>query len=628
MAEVSRKLKPVPLCNVTVDDAFWAPRIETNRRVTIPHEHGQLKETGRIDAFRLTWKDGDPDPPHIFWDSDLAKWIEAASYSLATHPDPELDTLLDEVIALVAKAQQTDGYLNVHYTVVEPDKRWSNLRDCHELYCAGHLMEAAVAHYEATGKRTLLDVLCRYADHIAKVFGPQRGRKKGYPGHEEIELALVKLYHATGERRYLDLSTFFVDRRGTQPHYYHKEAKARGEDPQRFWARTYEYNQSHLPCREQSEAVGHSVRAMYLYSGMADIAAETGDAELLAACERLWDSSTSRKMYVTGGVGSSGHGEKFTTDFDLPNRTAYAETCAAIGLIFFAHRMLAIEADARYADVLERALYNGSISGVSLDGKHFFYVNPLASDGTHHRKEWFGCACCPPNIARLLASLGGYVASTAHGALYVHLYAAGSLCAAVDGKQVTVAQKTSYPWDGNVKLTLRLDEPATFDLMLRVPGWCPKHSVKVNGKRVGHRLVKGYARLSREWQSGDRVELALDMPIERVVAHPKVADDAGKVAIQRGPLVYCLEQCDHAAAVRSMLLPDDARLTAHFDKSLFGGTVVIEGTALALSVAGWDHRLYRPARDTGTRRAKLRAIPYCLWDNREAGAMTVWLPRG
>jgi len=627
LSTVTRKLRPLALKDVTIADDFWAPRLETNRKVTIPHEYEQCRETGRIDAFRLTWKEGDENPPHIFWDSDLAKWIEAASYCLATHPDAKVKKLLDEVVDLVVAAQQPDGYLNVHYTVVEPGKRWSNLRDCHELYCAGHLMEAAVAHHEATGDRKLLDALCRYADHIDRTFGPQRNKKKGYPGHEEIELALVKLYRATGNESYLALGTFFVDQRGTQPHYYDREAKARGDDPKTYWARDYSYCQAHQPVREQDEAVGHSVRAMYLYSGMADVAAETGDEELMAACRRLWDSTTLRKMYVTGGVGSSHWGEKFTTDYDLPNATAYAETCAAIGLVFFAHRMLGIEADGRYADVMERALYNGVLSGVSLDGRRFFYVNPLASAGDHHRQEWFGCACCPPNIARLLASLGHYVYSASDDGLYVHLYVAGRGEAELGGQRVAVTQATTYPHRGEVKLALKLDGPAVFDLMLRIPGWCPKHGIKVNGERVGHRVVAGYARLNREWQNGDRIVLSLDMPIERIVAHPRVADDVGKVALQRGPIVYCLEQCDHAADARAILLPDDARLTARLDKSLFGGTVVIDGTGLAVSSAGWDSHLYRPARASGTRRAKIRAIPYCLWDNREPGPMTVWMPR-
>jgi hypothetical protein len=627
MATPFRKLAPLPLTDVKIADAFWAPRQETNRSVGVRHQYKQCKDTGRLDALRLDWKPGQPNPPHIFWDSDVAKWIEAASYCLATHPDPELQKLVDETAALVASAQQPDGYLNVHFTVVEPEKRWSNLRDWHELYCAGHLMEGAVAHFQATGSRVLLDALCRYADHIDRTFGPEPEKKRGYPGHEEIELALIKLFHATGNDRYLKLSKYFIDERGRQPHYYDQEAVARGDDPKKYWAQTYEYNQAHKPVREQDEAVGHSVRAMYLYSGMADVAAETGDESLLAACRKLWASTTERKMFVTGGVGSAHWGEKFTGDYDLPNETAYAETCAAIGLVFFAHRMLQIEADAKYADAMERALYNGILSGVALDGTKFFYVNPLASAGGHHRQEWFGCACCPPNVARLLASLGSYVYSAADSALYVHLYAQGAARTSLGEQPVVVAQLTSYPWDEKVRIAIGVPNPTSFDLMLRIPGWCREHSIRLNGRAIAAPLVKGYARIRRTWDDSDVVDLSLAMPIERVVAHPRVAEDAGKVALQRGPLLYCLEQCDNSAQVRSLLLPDKAKLTARLDIKLFGGTVVIEGQGLAPTQAGWKAKLYRPTAETALRPVKFKAIPYCLWDNRAPGPMTVWLPR-
>ncbi len=621
-----RRLTPFALPDVKVADAFWAPRLATNRRVTLPHEYEQCKATGRVGAFRLDWKPGQPNPPHIFWDSDVAKWIEAASYSLATHPDPRLERLVNEVAALVASSQQPDGYLNVHFTVVEPEKRWTNLRDAHELYCAGHLMEAAVAYHQATGSRVLLDALCRYADLIRRTFGPKK--RTGYPGHEEIELALVKLYRETGLRRYLKLSQYFLDERGKPPHFYDREARARGDAPESHRARSYDYNQSHLPVREQRDAVGHSVRAMYLYSGMADVAAETGDASLLAACRRLWESATARRMYVTGGVGSAHAGERFTADYDLPNETAYAETCAAIGLVFFAHRMLQAEADGRYADVMERALYNGVLSGVSLDGKHFFYVNPLSSAGSHHRPEWFGCACCPPNLARLLASLGLYVYSAADGAAYVHLYVAGEGTAEVAGQRLTLTQKTAYPWSGKVRITVGVERPASFALLLRIPGWCRRHRIKVNGQPVQARVTRGYARIRRRWQDGDRVDLTLGMPVERVVAHPSVPHDAGRVALQRGPIVYCLEECDHQVDVRSIVLPDEAKLAARFDEKLLGGAAVIEGTALAPTADGWRGRLYRAARGTKAAKIKLKAVPYCLWDNRAGGTMAVWMPRG
>ena len=622
---------------VDVQDGFWSARMETNRAATLPVEYEQCRRTGRLRAWKLKWKSGRGNPPHIFWDSDAAKWIEACGYSLAVHPDRKLERLVDGVIDDIAAAQQPDGYLNVYYTAVEPDQRWTNLRDRHEMYCAGHLIEAAVAYWQATGKRKLLDVLCRYADHIDATFGRGKGQKRGYPGHEEIELALVKLYHATGEKRYLELAKYFVDERGRRPCYYDKEAKARGDDPKKYWPGSYEYNQSHKPVRQQSEVVGHAVRAFYLYAGMADVAAETGDAELLAACRRLWADATEHKMYLTGGVGPSGRNEGFTRTYDLPNETAYAETCAAIALVFFAHRMAEIEADARYADVMERALYNGTISGVSADGRRFFYTNPLTAAppetkphlqcGEPYRREWFGCACCPPNVARMIAQFPQYICSAAKAAAYVHLYVASTARARIAGREVTLTQRTDYPWDGEVRITVGVDRPGAFALMLRIPGWCGRHTLKVNGRRVAAPVTRGYAKLRRTWQDGDAVELSLAMPIERVAAHPGVLEDVGKVALQRGPIVYCLEQCDHKDDVLSIHLPDKAKLVARFEPKLLGGVTVIEGDALAASPAGWSGKLYRPAKELDLKPTKLRAVPYCLWDNRTPGAMTVWLPR-
>jgi len=628
MAVSERQLEPLPLTQVRITGGFWKGRLDTNRTKTIPHIYRMLEQTGRLGALRLTYRSGDPDPPHIFWDSDIAKWLEAASCSLATHRHPALKKRLDATIALLAKAQQPDGYLNSHFTTVEPEKRWTNLRDGHELYCAGHLIEAGVAHFEATGERTLLDIVCRYADYIDSVFGP--GKRTGYPGHEEIELALMRLYRASGRERYLRLAGYFIDERGREPHFFDAEAEARGEQPfrHRHGDRTLRYWQAHLPVRRQREAVGHAVRAMYLYAGLADLAAATGDEPLLAACRRLWQNVALRKLYVTGGVGAHHHGESFGRNHALPNESAYAETCAAIGLVFFAHRMLQIEADGAYADVMERALYNGVLSGVGLDGRTFFYVNPLASVGDHHRQRFFGCACCPPNLARLLASLGTYLYSAAADALYVHLYAASRATADVAGRTVTVTQETDYPWDGHVGLTLNLDRSAKFSLRLRVPGWCKEFTVKVNGNPAAARVRKGYATLRRAWNDGDTVTLTLAMPVERIVAHPAVAEDLGRVALARGPVVYCLEQCDHQAPVRRASLPDEARLTARFMPRVLGGCVVINGAGLAPSPSGWKKALYRRAEAVGpARTTKIRAIPYALWDNRKVGPMTVWMPR-
>ena len=629
---VRSKLRPLALTDVKIGPGFWAKRCAANRRATIPHIYRMLDDTGRIEALKLEWRPGWSRRPHPFYDSDVAKWLEAASYSLATHPDPALRKQVDEVIALLRRAQQSDGYLNSHVTQVDPERRWTNLRDMHELYCAGHLMEAGAAHFQATGDRSLLGVVCRYADYIDSVFGP--GGRRGYPGHEEIELALVKLYRATGNQRYLTLAGHFVDARGEPPAFFDAEARARGEDA-RAGRRPNEYYQAHEPVRRQRVVVGHAVRAMYLYSAMADLAGETNDADLLGACERLWNNLTQRRMYITGGVGPTAANEGFNGDYNLPNDTAYAETCAAVGVVLWAQRMLNLSADARYADVMERALYNSVLSGISLDGRKFFYENPLAQypavtasrHGGPGRQEFFVCACCPPNVARLIASIGGYAYSVGPKAVFVHLYVAGRATAEIAGRQITLTQQTDYPWGGQVRLTVKTDRAARFKLNLRIPSWCRKHTIKVNNSTVRAKAVKGYAAVSREWNDGDVVALALAMPVERVEANPRVPHNVGKVAIQRGPIVYCLEDADNAAAVHTILLPERARLSARFEARLLGGVTVVEGRAVALSPARWGARLYRSAAKAATRPVRIRAIPYCFWANRRQGAMTVWLPR-
>jgi DUF1680 family protein len=564
--------------------------------------------------------------PHIFWDSDIAKWLEAASYSLATHPDPALEVQVDEVIGLIVSAQQPDGYLNSYFTVVEPEKRWTNLRDWHELYCAGHLIEAAVAHFQATGKRVLLDALCRYADYIDTVFGSEPGKKRGYPGHEEIELALVKLYRVTGEKRYLKLSQYFVNERGRQPHYFDIEARQRGEDPTAFHHKTYEYNQSHLPVREQHEVVGHAVRAMYLYSAMADLARELPDQSLFDADRRLWNHLCTTRLYITGGLGPSRHNEGFTADYDLPNETAYAETCAAIGFVFWNHRMLQLDCDARYGDMLERALYNCVLSGVSLDGQKFFYENPLASLGAHHREEWFRVSCCPPNVARLLASLGQYIYAVNDSDLVVHLYIQSTAQTTVAGHAVTVRQETIYPWDGAITIQIGIAEPTQFGLKLRIPGWCRNARLSVNGDTldVASHLEQGYARVERVWQPGDRVELELPMTVERMYAHPDVRQDAGCVALQRGPLVYSLEGADNKVPLHRIVVPGTTELASDFEPDMLGGVTVVRGQALVEDDSDWTGTLYR-SRPASLQSGAIIAIPYYAWDNRQAGEMRVWL---
>ena len=642
VCRTGRRLCPVSHPCVRLTDAFWAPRMEANRSRTLWAIHEQMTATGRLDAWKMNWRPGKPFPPHRFWDSDVAKWLEAAAYSLATHPDSKLEAEADRVIDMIRKAQHEDGYLNIYYTVVEPQMRWKNLRDNHELYCAGHLMEAAVAYADATGKREFLDVMCRYADTIDAVFGRAKGQLRGYPGHEEVELALVKLSRAAGEPRYADLAAYFINERGRQPHYFDTESLARGEDPnpwQRSAIQAYDYNQSHQPVREQASVEGHAVRAMYLYCGMADVAAETGDRTLLAACRRLWDNCVSRRMYVTGGVGSTRMGERFTFDYDLPNETGYAETCAAIGLVFWAHRMLHLGLDARYADVMERCLYNSTLSGVSLDGERFFYVNPHAVHPEAARKsprhdhvrverpDWYACACCPPNIARMVAKVGQYAYSTRGTSAFVHLYAQGEAQFRIGRTPVILTQKTRYPWGGKVRLTVRPEAPATFTLALRIPGWCREAGLTLNGKRQSIHAItrKGYARIRRQWQRGDRLDLDLPMPVERVEARPDVRMDCGRVALMRGPVVYCLEEVDNGPNLAELALPRDARLSARFEADRLGGVVVVAGKALRRDPSDWGpHDLYRPSRRR-LRSVPFRAIPYCVWANRKPGEMIVWI---
>ena len=609
---------PVPFTKVIIDDAFWAPRLRVNREKTIPHIYRMCKETGRINAYSLLWKPGQEKAPHQFWDSDVAKWIEAASYSLAIHPDPTLDGLLDEVIALIASAQQPDGYLNPHYTIVEPDKRWANLRHGHELYCLGHMIEASVAHFQATSKTRLLDVACRYVDYIDTVFGREPGKKRGYCGHEEIELALVKLYRATGNTRYLKLSQYFIDERGQSPCYFDTEP---APDLHKLGL---EYHQAHKPVREQTEVVGHAVRAMYLYSAMADLVYETGDETLLQACKRLWNHLYTRRIFITGGIGSSMLNEGFSSDYDLPNDTAYAETCAAIGLVFWCHRMLQLECDAQYGDVMERALYNGVLSSVSQEGTTFFYVNPLANQGDLARQEWFSCACCPTNITRLLASFGQYIYSQNEQEVAVHLYVQGTVQLNIRGQQVLLKQKTQYPWDGQVMLTIELNEPTAFALRLRIPGWCSGALLMVNGEPMDIPAVNGngYAKIERVWKHSDQVSLQLPMPLVRMYAYPEIESDIGLVALQRGPIIYCLESTDNEVPLSRLVLPRKADLQAHYDEDVFGGAVTVG--ADALDTSGWGNLLYR-AQPPETYPATLKAIPYYLWCNRGVSTMRVWM---
>ncbi|MBE3143975.1 MAG: glycoside hydrolase family 127 protein [Planctomycetes bacterium] len=635
MTTARRKLTPIPFTQVTFDDPFWAPRIETNCTTTIPHMYEMNVQAGRISAFDLNFTRPVPTPlVDVFGDHSPAAWIESASLALATHSDPNLEVLVEQLIDKIIRAQLPDGYLNTQFIVTQPDMRWKNLRDFHELFCAGHMIEAAVAHFRATGSRKFLDALCRYADLINATFGPEQGKKHGYDGHPEIELALIKLYHATGCERYRDLARFFVEERGQHspdhPLYYEIEARERGEVPGSFWAKTYEYCQAHAPIREQEKVVGHAVRAMYLFSAAADLAHEYNDPTLLETCERLWDNLIHKRMYLTGGIGPSRNNEGFTEDYDLPDETAYAETCAAIGVIFWNHRLLQFQGARKYADVLERALYNGFISGVSLDGKRFYYENPLASSGDHHRQEWFACPCCPPNLSRTLASVGDYFYSSGPTDVWVHLYAQGSTNIQISGEKVLLRQETRYPWYGDITITMDMSAPQTFTLHLRIPGWCERFQVSVN-QQVLDALpqLDGYLAIVRAWQPGDIVRLTLDMPVQVVWANPAVRQLEGRVALQRGPLVYCLEGVDNGFVEldRISIDPDDMRagkFTMEFCPDLLGGVTVLRGPGRLIDNQDWDEKLYSFQRPK-LKEVPVTAVPYCTWDNREPGEMRVWL---
>ncbi len=625
--------------DVRLTEGLLGERAQAVRDKVIPYQWRALNDSipgaapsHAIENLRIAA--GEKDGQHrgwVFQDSDLAKWLEAVSYSLMAESNPEWEAHADEVIGLLGRAQQRDGYLNSYYTITGLERRWTNLRDHHELYCAGHLIEAAVAYYQATGKDQLLQIVCRMVDHIGEVFGPGEGQKRGYPGHEEIELALLKLYRVTNNPAHLKLAEFFIEERGKQPHYFDAEAKARGEDPAAYRF-DYSYSQSHLPVREQDTVEGHAVRAMYLLAAVAELALEKDDPELVQVCERLWHNTVQRRMYITGGIGSQDYHEGFTIDYDLPNDTAYAETCAAIGLVFFAQRMLALAPKAEYADVMERALYNGVLSGMSMEGTKFFYVNPLAVDpkvcAARHdlrhvnpvRQEWFGCACCPPNIARLLASIHSYIYSAGGAELFIHLYAGSTATIQLSSGQVEVVQKTEYPWDGTVQFTLNMQRPQEFSLNLRIPGWCTQHRVKVGDEELSSLEVHdGYLRLKRVWAPGDTVTLTLFMPVERVWANPQVEENVGKVALQRGPIVYCFEEVDNGPHLAALFIPRESEFQVEEDPSL--GLPVLVGTGLRRQGTESLYTTTGPQDEA----VPVTAVPYFAWNNRQPGEMRVWI---
>ncbi len=617
-------IQPVSFTQVRFMDDFWRSRLATNRDVTVPYDFQKCEETGRIDNFS---KAAGLMPGEFvgirFNDSDVFKVIEGAAYSLSINPDPELDRYLDDLIRKISVAQEEDGYLFTTRTIdphnLAPDSgetRWSYLRSSHELYNVGHLYEAAVAHFLATGKRTLLDIALKNADLIDKVFGP--GKKLDVPGHEEIEIGLVKLYRVTGDTRYLDLAKFFVEERG-QAH-----------NRQIYGL----YAQDHLPIREQKQAVGHAVRAGYYYAGVADVAALTGDESLIQAMDRIWEDVVGYKLHITGGIGARHQGEAFGDAYELPNATAYNETCAAIANILWNHRLFLLHGDGPYLDVLERTLYNGFLSGVGFSGTEFFYPNPLSSDGVFAfnkgattRQPWFHCSCCPSNVVRLIPSLPGYAYAQQDDTVYVNLFIISTATLNVDGVSVTLEQDSALPWDGAVTLTMTPETPVTYTLKIRVPGWVRGNPVPsdlyeyvdhsttamdwlINGDKTVPELKSGFACFTRQWQTGDQVQFTFPMPIRRVLSHPHLKENAGMVTLERGPLVYCVEGIDHNVSVFDLTIADGAELRVEKQPDLLQGITTITGKVLAKGVP-----------------VTLTAIPYYAWAHRGEGEMSVWLRR-
>ena len=578
----------VDFSHVQIKDGFWSPRLERHLSATLPVCIDQIEnQTGRIQNFENAAR-GEGEHSGIFFDdSDVYKALEGMAYTLINHPDPALEAKADEWIDKFAAAQQPDGYINTYYTLTGLDRRWTNM-DKHEMYCAGHLIEAAVAYYQATGKRKLLDVGMRMVEHMMSTFGP--GKRHWVPGHEEIELALVKLYGVTHDARYLDFADWLLGERG---HGYGTMGDEGTWNPA--------YYQDDRPVREMTDIGGHAVRSMYLYCGMADVAALKHDTTYIAALHRLWDDVVLRNMYVTGGIGSSSHNEGFTVDYDLPNLEAYCETCASVGMVLWNWRMNQLTGDAKYIDVLERSMYNGALAGISLAGDRFFYVNPLESAGNHHREAWYGCACCPSQISRFLPSIGNYIYGLSKEALWVNLYIGNEADIPLGKASLPVQMQTDMPWGGSVRLTLQAD----FDraIHLRLPSWSLKSTIQINGEEQAYAVQDGYAVLNRRWKAGDEVTLTLDTSVQVVAAHPEVKADEGKRAIQRGPLVYCAEEVDNKA-FDTLELSAATAFTDSFDAALLGGVETIKATTGDSSIV---------------------LIPYYAWDNRDAGRMKVWL---
>ena len=600
-------------------DAFVAPKYTFRGFQTLPEDRNKLED--KFYGF-------------VFQDSDFYKWVEAVAYSLMQHPDEKLEKLADKTIALVCEAQQEDGYLDTYYIINGKDKIFSNLRDHHELYCFGHLAEGAVAYYEATGKDKLLKAAMRFADYINNYFGPEEGKCKGYPGHELAELALVRLYEATGDKKYLRLSSFFVEERGKKPYYFdgeeHEDVVGQAKEEEL----RYHYQQAHLPVREQKEAVGHAVRGVYLYSAMADLARLSEDASLYEACECLWDSIVNEKMYVTGGIGGTHMGEAFSFPFDLPNDTAYAETCASIGFVFFTRRMLQIKPVSKYGDAMELALYNGILSGMALDGKSFFYVNPLEvqpeacyldarkSHVKPVRQKWFGCACCPPNLARLLSSIGSYAYTEQEDTLFVHLYVGSKIQKEIHGETAAISVTSKFPWEGEVHVSVAGCQ-AAFTIALRIPGWCEEYQLE--GAEGAKTWVKdGYLYVKRIWKEQEILALHFPMKPRVVEADARVREDIGKVAVMRGPLVYCLEEVDNGGELHLLSLNPEGSLKEHYEEIAGARVKVIIAQGSREKSPDANTGLYHTYHKKEKQRVTLQYIPYYVWANRGENEMQVW----
>lgn len=592
----SYTVKPVPFNKVKINDKFWAPRLEAHAHTTLETCIAQTQDsTERINNFAKAAGVLEGNHEGIYFDdSDVYKAMEGIAYSLINNPNSDNDALLDNWIDLIAKAQQPDGYLNTFYTLNHPDKRWTDMEK-HEMYCGGHMIEAAVAHHKATGKTSFLNVAIHFADYLDATFGPDK--KHWVVGHEEIELALVKLYHETKNKKYLDLSYWLLEERG------------HGLGHGAIWENEHwgpAYCQDDVPVSEISDIKGHAVRAMYLFAGMADVAAEKDLPEYVAALERVWDDVVNRNMYITGGIGSSGSNEGFSIDYDLPNKTAYCETCASIGMVLWNSRMNLFSKDAKYVDVMERSMYNGVLAGVSLDGDLFYYVNPLESDGNHHRQHWFGCACCPSNVSRFVPSVGNYIYVAGEKEIFVNLFIANTAEIELATTKVEVTQKTEYPWKGDVELKVKPQKPSEFALNVRIPGWCNQFEIKVNGKNmVAQNPENGYIKINRTWNAEDKVTLHLEMPVEVIAADYRVKENVGKRAIQRGPIVYCAEQADQKNTDLNKIVLD--KTTTFKIKNASGK---LDGMTLVQSK---------------TEKEKLTFIPYFSWNNREPGKMKVWV---